>query len=161
MTESEFIANIKEHQRIVHKICALYATTPDDREDLFQEILMQAWKAAPQYRGAAQFSTWLYKIGLNTAVSHYRKAGFRLQSAPIDGMAMVLPETNAEPNPALEALYQAIGELGKVDKAIIMLWLDEFDYASIGEVLGISENHVAVKMLRMKEKLKTLIKKHL
>jgi RNA polymerase sigma factor (sigma-70 family) len=161
MSEQEFVQYIQAHQRIIHKICHVYAADAADREDLFQEILMQAWRAAPQFKYAAQFSTWLYRIGLNTAIAHFRKTGLQLRFTNIDTATLQLPESTADRSAELEALYTAIGELGKVDKAIMMLWLDDFDYNAIGEMLGISPNNVAVKMLRIREKLKSTVKKHL
>lgn len=159
MDEREFLSHINQHQRIIHKICRLYAVSQADREDLFQEILMQAWRAAPQFRQEAGFSTWLYRIGLNTAISQFRKSSTRPVVDPIDVAAMQLK--TAEQSTETEALYAAISELGKVDKAIVMLWLDDFDYADIGEILGITANHVGVKMSRIREKLKSGVKQHL
>ena len=125
-----------------------------DREDLFQEITLQAWKAFKKFRGDAKFSTWLYRVALNTAITFYRNDKRKPNLITTD----TLPEQSEGAYDPIEeqvkALYAAIGDLSKIDKAIVMLYLDDYPYAEIGEMMGISANNVAVKMNRIKIKLK-------
>lgn len=153
MTEKTFIELIQQHQGILHKVARLYARHDADRADLFQEILLQAWKSAPGFQGQAKFSTWLYRVALHTAISQYRRHQRRVQTRELDPK---LPLTTGPEGASqeVEALYRAIAKLGEVDKALIMLYLDDLDYQTIGDVLGISANNVAVKMNRIKNRLR-------
>jgi RNA polymerase sigma-70 factor (ECF subfamily) len=130
-----------------------------DHEDLFQEITLQAWKAFQGFRGDSKFSTWLYRVALNTAITFYRKE----KRSPDLYSTDILPDTGIEEiNPIEEqfkAMYTAIGELSKIDKAIVMLYLEDYPYQEIGEIMGITSNNVAVKMNRIKAKLKEESKK--
>ncbi|MFY7651861.1 MAG: RNA polymerase sigma factor [Chitinophagaceae bacterium] len=154
MTEEQlFVQQLNQHQNIVHKVCRLYVDTPDDREDLFQEITLQAWKAYQNFRGDAKFSTWLYRVALNTAITYFKKD----QKQAIFTNTDQLPDVTEYNNPIEEqvkAMYTAIGSLNKIDKALVMLYLEDYSYIEIGDMLGITANNVAVKMNRIKLKLK-------
>lgn len=153
-SEKEFISLLNAHQKIIYKVCNLYMDKHADREDLFQEITLQAWKAYANFRGDAKFSTWLYRIALNTAITFFRKE----KRAPSIYSTDVLPEQNEEAYDPIEekvkAMYAAIGNLSKIDKAIVMLYLEDYSYIEIGDMMGITANNVAVKMNRIKIKLK-------
>jgi len=160
MTEQAFLALIGQHQSIIHKVCNLYAADPADREDLFQEILLQAWRGVSGFQGMAKFSTWLYQVALNTAISHFRKSKVRLPFASLDSTAIQFTAASSEAEEAaIDAMYQAIGALSKIDKALIMLYLEDYDHKTIGEMLGITANHVGVKLNRIKGQLRELVKK--
>lgn len=152
--QQQFIALLNQHQGIVHKVCNLYMDAVADREDLFQEITYQAFKAFKNFKGQAKFSTWLYRVALNTAITFYRKE----KRQPDVVMYGLLPEALTEATEPIEeqlqAMYKAIGNLSNIDKAIIMLYLEDYSYYEIGEVVGITANNVAVKMNRIKSKLK-------
>ncbi len=159
MPEQEFIQLLNKHQNIIHKVCSVYMNDYADKEDLFQEVTLQAWKAYPTFRGDAKFSTWLYRVALNTAITFFRKEKKQVTVFSTD----ILPDTTESHNPIEEqvsAMYKAIGELSKIDKALIMLYLEDYSYIEIGEMLGISANNVAVKMNRLKVKLKEQTQKH-
>lgn len=160
-SEKEFISLLNQHQKIVYKVCNLYMDRHSDREDLFQEITLQAWKAYGNFRGDAKFSTWLYRVALNTAITFFRKE----KKKPEIFNADILPEQTEEQDTVIEeqvkAMYAAIGDLSKIDKAIIMLYLEDYSYAEIGEMMGITANNVAVKMSRIKIKLKEETQKQL
>ena len=160
-SEKEFISLLNQHQKIVYKVCNLYMDSHADREDLFQEITLQAWKAYGSFRGDAKFSTWLYRVALNTAITFFRKEKRKPDIYSTDQP----PEQGDEPIDAVEeqvkAMYAAIGELSKIDKAIVMLYLEDYSYNGIGEMMGITANNVAVKMNRVKIKLKEETKKQL
>ncbi|MEN9599314.1 MAG: hypothetical protein RL596_1633 [Bacteroidota bacterium] len=161
VNEKEFIHLLNQHQRIIYKVCNLYMQSHADKDDLFQEITLQAWKAYANFRGDAKFSTWLYRVALNTAITFYRKE--KKQSLFIS--TDTLPDEDTSYHDPIEeqtkAMYKAIGELSKVDKAIVMLYLEDYSYIEIGEMVGITANNVAVKMNRIKTKLKENSQKHL
>ena len=160
-SEKEFISLLNQHQKIVYKVCNLYMDRHSEREDLFQEITLQAWKAYGNFRGDAKFSTWLYRVALNTAITFFRKEKKKPSVYSMD----VIPDQTEDNNDPVEeqvrAMYAAIGELSKIDKAIVMLYLEDYSYIEIGEMMGITANNVAVKMNRIKTKLKEETQKHL
>jgi len=143
---------------MIHKICNLYGHTPHEREDLFQEIVVQLWKGYPGFRGDAKFSTWLYRVALNTAISGLRKKEKYI--AYVDPSILPttlqdLNDTNTEQE-QLQQLYEAIRKLGEIDRAITMLYLEDRSYEEMEEILGITQNNLRVKMNRIKEKLRKL-----
>jgi RNA polymerase sigma-70 factor (ECF subfamily) len=153
MQEQGFIQLLNKHQNIIHKICNVYMDEQADKEDLFQEITLQAWKAYKSFRGDAQFSTWLYRVALNTAITFYRKEKRQPSIITTDQF----PDSTDSYNPIeeqVQAMYKAIAQLSKIDKALVMLYLEDYSYNQIGEMLGITANNVAVKMNRLKTKLK-------
>lgn len=157
LSEQEFVQQIRQHQKIIHKVCHLYADKPEDREDLFQEILLNAWKSNRNFRRDAKFTTWLYQIGLNTAISYFRQTKRKPAQYGLDD-ALQLPDlTDEATEQQFVSLYQAIGQLDRIDKAVVMLYLDEYDYTTIGQLLGISSNYVAVKMNRIRQQLKQTV----
>ena len=155
----EFIALLDRHQNIIHKVCNLYMDNANDREDLFQEITLQAWNAYKSFRGEAKFSTWLYRVALNTVIAFFRK---EKRKSSVEIIADV-PELADEVNNIEEqtqAMYKSIASLSRIDKALVMLYLEDYNYEDIGNMLGITANNVAVKMNRIKTKLKEESKKH-
>jgi len=158
-TEQEFISLLNKHQNIIHKVCSIYMDKTADKEDLFQEVTLQAWKSFATFRGESQFSTWLYRVALNTAITFFRKEKKR----PTIINAEVFPETaeeTAEMEEQATAMYKAIAELSKIDKALVMLYIEDYSYHDIGGMLGITPNNVAVKMIRIKSKLKESTQKN-
>jgi RNA polymerase sigma-70 factor (ECF subfamily) len=130
----------------------------NSKEDLFQEITLQAWKAFESFRGDSKFSTWLYRVALNTAITYYKKE--QKQTLVFNSESYEEIAQNTEPvEEQVQAMYIAIGNLSKIDKALVMLYLEDYNYIDIGEMLGISANYVAVKMNRIKVKLKEESKK--
>ena len=160
-SEKEFISLLNQHQKIVYKVCNLYMDRHSEREDLFQEITLQAWKAYGNFRGDAKFSTWLYRVALNTAITFFRKD----KNRPIIYSTDIVPDQPEDIFDPIEeqvkAMYTAIGDLSKIDKAIVMLYLEDYSYNEIGDMMGITANNVAVKMNRIKVKLKEETQKHL
>ena len=157
LSEQEFVRQIRQYQKIIHKVCHLYADKPEDRDDLFQEILLNAWKANLNFRQESTFSTWLYQIGLNTAISHFRREKRKPVQADLESV-LQLPDFKDEVAEAqFASLYRAIGQLDKIDKALVLLYLDDYDYVTIGQLLGITSNYVGVKMSRIKQQLKQTV----
>lgn len=158
--QQQFIDLLNQHQGIVYKVCNLYMDTPADREDLFQEITYQAFKAFKNFKGQAKFSTWLYRVALNTAITFYRKEKRLPELLTFE----LLPEAKIDEADPIEeqtqAMYKAIGNLSSIDKAIVMLYLEDYSYQEIGDMVGITANNVAVKMNRIKSKLKEQTHKH-
>jgi len=154
LTEQQFIQSIETHQGVIHKVCNLYMRPGRDREDLFQEILLNAWKGIHNFKGDARFSTWLYRVALNTAITFYRKERRQVETTPWPA-ALSLPDDTNDYQQELNTLYQAIAALSPIDKALVMLYLEEYNYSEIGDIMGITANNVAVKMNRIKTRLRT------
>ena len=156
--EIEFVSLVKEHQNLMHKICRLYTNSDAEHKDLFQEITIQLWKAYPKFRGDAKFSTWMYRVGINTAISLYRKSKSRIQSFSFDDVSYKIPQTETyddTQDQQLKSIYAALNHLNDIDKAVILLYLEDKSYKEISDTIGISEVNARVKMNRIKKKLKT------
>lgn len=150
---------INEHRPMLHKVCNVYCHSAADRQDLFQEIIIQSWKAYPKFRGDSKFSTWLYRIALNTAISDLRKQERRVKLAfPEQAPELSIDQSGEIKEEQLKNLYAAIAQLGEIEKAIVMLYLDDKSYDEMEEILGINQNNLRVKMNRIKEKLRKLTK---
>ncbi len=155
--ESAFLEMVSEYQNIVHKVCRMYRDKREDQEDLFQEILYQLWKAFPAFRQEAKISTWMYRIALNTAITAFRKRRVKVEfnnSIP----EIYHPPDSAEISENEERMFEALRRLNSAEKAIISLYLEDYSYKEIAEVVGISENYVGVQINRAKVKLKNLLK---
>ena len=155
--ENEFVSLVQKHQNLIHKICRLYTRSDAEHKDLFQEITIQLWKAYPKFRGDSKFSTWMYRVGLNTAITLYRKSKRRIQSLNIDDFSYKIPQTEAyddTEDQQLQLIYEAIKKLNDIEKALIFLYLENKNYEEISETIGISEVNARVKMNRVKKKLK-------
>jgi RNA polymerase sigma factor (sigma-70 family) len=155
MDEQQFLQLIDQHQAIIHKIGRLYRETKEDREDLFQETVYQLWKSVPGFSNRSKFSTWMYRIALSTAIAPFRKQRPHIVYTP----ALPEPATHAQdPNDLQEQLLAAIKQLDPADKALILLYLEDIGYKEIAEITGITENHVGVKLNRIKNKIQQLSK---
>lgn len=157
--EQEFIRQIEDNQNLIHKVCKLYTSDEASHKDLFQEISIQLWNAYPKFRGDSKFTTWAYRIALNTAISLYRKKKRTIATIEFDSNfhRFEAVEYNFEEEEQLKKLYQAVHQLNDIEKALIYMYLEDKDYAEIAEVLGISEGNARVKMNRTKNKLKKIL----
>ncbi len=157
--EKRFVTELEQNQNIVHKVCRLYAHDQASHNDLFQEIAIQLWKAYPKFRGEAKFTTWMYRVALNTAITQYRKSKKKVKTLDFGSVAHAIKSVEYDPiqDRQLQLMYKAIKQLGDIDKALIFLYLEEKDYTEIAETLGITEVNARVKMNRVKRKLKTII----
>lgn len=155
MSETEFLQLLSANQGIIGKVCNIYCNQREDYEDLFQEITYQAWKGFSSFRGESKFSTWLYRIALNTAISSFRKKRPKIDLVP------ALPDTiidyTNETNDKKQHLLWAIKQLNEGERAIIALYLEEMSYQEIAEVIGMTENNVGVKINRIKNKLHQIL----
>lgn len=158
-SETEFVALLDEHQNIIHKICRLYTNNEVEHEDLFQEISIQLWRSYKRFEGKSKFSTWMYRVGLNTAITLYRKEKKRLNTQPLNEQftAIAQEEYNGQEDEQLEWLYQKIKHFSEIDKALVLLYLEDKRYDEIAETLGISAGNARVKMNRIKERLKKML----
>lgn len=158
-TEAEFLALLDKNQNIVHKICRIYTSDEDAHKDLFQEISIQLWHAYPNFRGDAKFSTWAYRVALNTAISLFRKSKKDVKTTDLElhSFRLKYDEYNDEEEQQLKIMYQAIRQLNDIEKALVYMYLEEKDYAEISETLGITEVNARVKMNRVKTKLKKIV----
>ena len=159
-SEEQFIHLLNQHQKIIHKVSHMYAQAEATREDLFQEIVLQAWKAFDSFKGHSKFSTWLYRVALNTSITFYRKTKRTPEMILADSLPEKMEEADHTPEDQVQALHRAIGALSNIDKALVMLYLEDYSYQEIGDILGISANNVGVKMNRVKLKLKEGIHKY-
>ena len=158
-SETDFIALLDEHQNIIHKICRLYTNNEVEHEDLFQEISIQLWRSYNRFEGKSKFSTWMYRVGLNTAITLYRKEKKRLNTQPLNDQftALAQEEYNTEIDEQMAWLYQKIKDFSEIDKALVLLYLEDKRYDEIAETLGISPGNARVKMNRIKERLKKML----
>lgn len=154
-----FQALLAQHERIVFKVAGMYCRNPEDRRDLAQEIAIQAWRSFGHYDASRPFSTWMYRLALNVAISHVRGAGLRERHAlPFDEHAHEIADERAIPHEADErvrALQRCIDALGPLDRALMLLYLEESSYAEIAEVLGITATNVATKINRLKQRIRS------
>jgi len=150
---------LEQHQNVVHKICRIYTNNKDEHNDLFQEITIQLWKAFPKFRGDSKFSTWMYRVGLNTAITLYRKSKRRVSTQGYDDVQFKIKseEYDDTEEQQLKLLYQAVHQLNDIEKALVFLYLEDKSYKEISKTLGISEVNARVKMNRVKTKLKTIL----
>lgn len=157
--EHKFVKDLEDNQNIVHKVCSLYTNNRDAHNDLFQEITIQLWKAYPKFRGDSKFSTWMYRVALNTAITLYRKSKNNIPTQDYDA---VLYRINSEEyddteEQQLKLIYSAVKQLGDIDKALVFLYLEDKGYTEIADTLGITEVNARVKMNRIKNKLRTVL----
>ena len=157
-----FLRLLEEHKGIVIKICNAYCQARAEKEDLSQEIVYNLWKAFANYTPDHKFSTWLYRVALNVAISYYRKEKRSLQYTPYDENLIIFSEEgyNKELEGNLLLLQQFIFELKEIDKSIMLLYLDDKSYHEIAEITGISETNVATKINRIKTNLKAKFSNH-
>ncbi len=157
--EHSFVSQLEENQNIVHKICRLYTNDSDAHNDLFQEITIQLWRAYPKFRGDSKFSTWMYRVALNTAITLYRKSKRKVQTQDFEGISFKISSEEYDPTveEQLKLMYDAVKTLGDIDKALVFLYLENKNYKEIAGTLGISEVNARVKMNRIKEKLRTVL----
>ena len=157
--EHNFVTELQGNQNIVHKVCTLYTNDRDSHNDLFQEITIQLWKAYPKFRGEAKFSTWMYRVALNTAITLYRKNKKRIDTYDYESVIFKIKadEYDETEELQLKLMYKAVKQLGDVDKALVFLYLEDKNYTEISDTLGITEVNARVKMNRIKTKLRTIL----
>ena len=155
--EKEFLELTYRYQKIIHKICMVYRDRKEDQEDLFQEIVYQLWKSYPGFKGTAKLSSWIYRIALNTAIAIYRKPAIAVDFyEQFPEHLRSSHEISMSENE--ERLFWALRKLSDAEKAVISLYLEDFSYQEIAAITGLSEGNVGVRLNRIKNKLKAILK---
>jgi RNA polymerase sigma factor (sigma-70 family) len=157
--EKEFLQIIRENQGIIHKVCNMYCDVEEDRNDLFQEIVAQLWKAFPSFRNESKVTTWMYRVGLNTAITSFKKSKRRpdRNQLSLENFQLADDDYDNETEEQIRILQKVVNQLTGIEKSIILLFLENKKYEEISEITGITQNYVRVKMNRIKKKLKVLM----
>lgn len=155
--EKKFIELIQANKGIIHKICNVYFYDSPFKEDYYQEILIRLWRSFPQFKEKSSFSTWMYRVALNTAIDIIRKESVSPKYAELSVKQYEIVSENIHDLDAKEQLYYAIQRLSEIEKAIIFLYLEGYNYKEISDIAGISENNTGVKINRIKSKLLKII----
>ena len=151
---------IEKHKGLLHKVSRMYMDEPEDREDLFQEIVLQLWKSYGTFRGESQVSTWMYRVAVNTALTFFKKEKKKPDNARMHPEMDVKDDTEVSHRETqLDYFYKAVQQLNQVEKALIFLFLEGQSHKEIGSNLGITEGNARVKLNRTKDKLQEIIKK--
>lgn len=154
-----FLNIVTSNQGIIHKVCGVYCDNTEDREDLFQEIVTQLWRSYPNFRNESKVSTWMYRVSLNTAITHFKKNKRRPDNKKIDKNFFQIADNHYDDtfDEQVKVLYKAIEKLTGIEKSIVLLYLEDRKYEEIAEIIGITQNYVRVKMNRIKLKLKKIM----
>ncbi len=157
--ENKFVKELQANQGIIHKICRAYTKGEVQHKDLFQEISIQLFKAYPKFKGESKFSTWMYRVAINTAISLYRKSKRQVKTSEIFDNLKELEYKGYDDtkDKQVDLLYQAINSLNDIEKALVLMYLEDKPYVEISQVLGITEVNARVKMNRAKTKLKNIL----
>lgn len=159
--EDEFVRTIMENEGVIFKITTIYTDNREDQQDLYQDIVYQLWKSFDAFRGEAKFSTWMYRIALNTALSRIRKNKRKGHSLPIEQVVLrqtELYDTVFEER--IKTLYEQIHQLNVLEKGLMLLLLEGKSYAEISEITGLTPSNVGTRISRIKTKLKSKILKN-
>ncbi|MCD4832650.1 MAG: RNA polymerase sigma factor [Bacteroidales bacterium] len=157
--KEEFVSQIEKHQGIIYKVSRMYCDKEECRQDLFQDILVQLWQSFPTFNKQSKFSTWMYRVALNTAIAQFRKDKKNnedtMSEIPVN---IIEEESYKEKEDRKELVQRAINKLSKAEKAIIILYMDDYTYEEISEIAGITMSNVGVKISRIKTKLQKILK---
>ncbi|PTT77881.1 MULTISPECIES: RNA polymerase sigma factor [unclassified Chryseobacterium] len=161
LLEKEFLEKIEKHKGVIFKISKMYMDNPDDQNDLYQEIIYQAWKSYSDFQKKSEFSTWLHRTALNTAIVFLRSEKKRsfIQNQSIENLRVQQESYNDAEDRNMKMMYEAIHQLSPIDKALIFFYLEDFPGKEIARQLGITEVNARVKLNRAKTKLKEIIEK--
>ena len=153
--EREFAGIVRTHKNTIYTVCYMFSKDEDEVSDLFQEILINLWKGYEKFRGESSLNSWIYKVSLNTCISADRKK--KKMGKKVDlSVGSNLYEDTDQDTKQIRQLYNRISKLGVIDRAIVLLWLDNLSYDEIGEIVGISTKNVSVKLVRIREQLKAM-----
>ncbi|AIL47133.1 sigma-70 family RNA polymerase sigma factor [Elizabethkingia anophelis] len=158
--EKDFSKLVKENQGLIIKVARMYTNTPDDQQDLFQEIVLQLWRSYDTFKGNSKISTWMYRVALNTAITLFRKTTRTVKTDELADFHQPIDDENDDNQQQISLLYKVIKMLGDIDRAIVMMYLDDVPYKDIAENIGITEVNARVKMNRLKKTLKDLMTQH-
>lgn len=153
-----FIKIIEDNRQKILRICQAYARNKEDQKDLYQEVVLNIWKSLPSFRQEAMINTWVYRVSLNVCMRFSLKSKkVNNVNVAIEGIS-ILDESrdlqmNIEDNEKIKQLYECISKLNEAEKSLVLLFLEDLSYRAISDITGITENHVAVKLSRIKKKL--------
>ena len=153
--EEQFAQLVQEHKGTIYTVCYMFSQDEDEVNDLFQETLINMWKGIDSFRDESKISTWIYRVALNTCLLQERKKKKEVQKVPLSMDVNFFEDEDAN-IAQVRMLHQRIGKLGLVDRAIVMLWLEDMSYDEIGAIMGITPQNVGVKLFRIKEQLKKM-----
>jgi len=158
--QQHFVKLIKENEGIIFKITLVYAFNEEDQKDLYQEIVYQLWKSFDSFRGEAKVSTWMYRIALNTSITHLKKEKKKGDRVSIDVVLMnKIDQIDTMLDDRIQILYAHIKKLNSIEKGIVLLYLEGKNYEEIGAITGFTKSNVGTRLNRIKQKLKSQIKK--
>ena len=159
-TKENFIQHIRENEGIIYKVTRLYTHSTEDQKDVYQEIVYQLWKSYPSFKANSKISTWMYRVALNTAISHLKKVKRKGTRVSIDNFLMnKLDEVDTVMEERITLLYAHIKKLSIVEKGIILLHLEGKNYDEIAVITGFTKTNIGTRLGRIKQKLKSQIKK--
>lgn len=150
-----FMKGVREYDGMIRRICLGYSRSAEDLEDLYQDVLVNIWQGLAGYRANASMKTWIYRVALNTCVSSLRRRSSRPNAASLEDVVNV-SDDSGEKMQEVRELHECISMLGNIDKAVVMLWLDEYSYEEIAGLTGLTRGNVATRLHRAKEKLKNI-----
>lgn len=160
MKEKEFLGLIEQHSGVLYKVSRMYMDTEVDQEDLRQDIIFQLWKSIDKFKGNSQFSSWMYRVAINTSITYFKKDKRRPDKSEINPNLDITDEVETdEKESQLAHFYRAVKTLNKIEKAIILLFIEGYSHNEIAKQLGLSSGNTRVKLNRTKQKIKDLIKK--
>ena len=153
--EREFARIVKENKRRIYTVCYMFSDDKDEIDDLFQEVLINIWRGLESFKGDKYLGTWVWKVSLNTCINASRRKQREVRKIPLDVNINLYEDVDAE-SMQIRQLHDRIGQLGYIDRSLVLLWLENLSYDEIGAILGISANNVAVRLVRVKDKLKKM-----
>lgn len=153
--ETEFEKLVRENKRRIYTVCYMFSDDKDEIDDLFQEVLINIWRGLESFKGDKYLGTWVWKVSLNTCINASRRKQREVKKIPLDLSINLYEDVDAE-SMQIRQLHDRIGQLGYIDRSLVLLWLENLSYDEIGAILGISANNVAVRLVRVKDKLKKM-----
>ena len=153
--ENEFNHIVKANKATIFTVCYLFSKEQDEVNDLFQETLINLWRGFDGFQGKCDVKTWIWRVSLNTCLTYERKKKRRINTVPLTMDINLFTDTDDDTR-QVQMLYRRINKLGPLDKAIVLLWLENLSYDEIGQIIGISTKNVSVKLVRIKEQLKKM-----
>ena len=159
MMKSDFYTvSILPYAPIIIKICRAYTNSQEDFEDYYQEVCLQIWRSRNNFREQSEWSTWIYRLSLNVCLTLLKKKKNNYQRFASDALPAEAPEYFHDfKDESIHQLYKAIRQLSEIDRAVILLYLEEKPYQEIAEIIGTNSNSVGVRISRIKEKLKKIL----
>lgn len=154
--EELFARLVREHKSTIYTVCYMFSQDEDEVNDLFQETLINVWKGMDGFRQESKFSTWVYRVALNTCLMQERKKKREGEKVPLTMSVNLFEDNDDVKIKQVRQLHERISQLALVDRAIVMLWLEGMSYDEIGAIVGITTQNVAVKLFRIKEQLKKM-----